>query len=180
MNLPNKLTVARLVAVPVIMVCMALEAPWAAWAVFALFVLACITDFLDGQIARKRNLVTDLGKFLDPLADKVLVCTVLTCFVASGYAHPAAVIIVLFREFVVSGIRMNAADKGRVVAANIYGKIKTLFQMVSLSAVLFFRALTPGAEWLPLVSNICVWIIAAITAVSGVTYVIQNRDVIKE
>ena len=133
MNLPNKLTVARLVAVPVIMVCMALEAPWAAWAVFALFVLACITDFLDGQIARKRNLVTDLGKFLDPLADKVLVCTVLT-----------------------------------------------YFQMVSLSAVLFFRALTPGAEWLSLVSNVCVWIIAAITAVSGVTYVIQNRDVIKE
>ncbi len=137
MNLPNKLTVGRLVAVPIIMVCMANGSPAAKWASFVLFVLACLTDFLDGRIARSRGLVTNLGKFLDPLADKALVCAVLTYFVASGFADPAAVIIVLLREFVVSGVRMAAVTQGRVIAANIFGKIKTAFQMVSMSAILF-------------------------------------------
>ena len=180
MNLPNKLTVGRLVAVPVIMVCMSLDNAAARWAAFALFVLACLTDFLDGKIARSRGLVTNLGKFLDPLADKALVCAVLTYFVQSGFAHPAAVIIVLLREFVVSGVRMAAVTQGRVVAANIFGKIKTAFQMVSMSAILFFAALMPEAGWLVTFSNVCVWIIAALTAASGVVYVVQNRDVFAE
>ncbi|MBQ9959474.1 MAG: CDP-diacylglycerol--glycerol-3-phosphate 3-phosphatidyltransferase, partial [Oscillospiraceae bacterium] len=140
MNLPNKLTVARLVAVPALMVCFAFESPLALWGAFVLFVVASLTDFLDGRIARARGLITVLGKFLDPLADKALVCTVLVCFVAFGYAAPAAVIIVLAREFVVSGVRMAAVSSGRVIAANMFGKVKTAVQMVGLGAVLFFRA----------------------------------------
>ena len=180
MNLPNKLTVARLIAIPVIMACMEISAPWAAWAAFALFVAACFTDFLDGRIARSRNLVTVLGKFLDPLADKALVCAVLSYLTARGWASPAAFTIVLAREFVVSGVRMAAVNTGEVIAANFFGKLKTAFQMVSLSAILFFAALTPQATWLPLVSNVCVWIIAALTAASGAVYVLQNKDVFKE
>ena len=181
MNLPNKLTVGRLCAIPVIMVCLEMrEAPWTRWAAFGLFVAACLTDFLDGHIARSRNLVTVLGKFLDPLADKALVSALLCYFISFGYASPAAVIIVLCREFVVSGVRMAAVTDGRVIAANIFGKIKTAFQMFSLSAVLLFDAAVPQAGWISVFSNICVWIIALLTAVSGIIYVVQNKDVFSE
>lgn len=180
MNLPNKLTVARLCALPILMVCFAGNSKVALWGTFAIFVAASFTDFLDGKNARSRNLVTALGKFLDPLADKALVSTVLVYFVAMGYAHPVAVIVVLIREFVVSGVRMAAVTKGTVIAANIYGKIKTLFQMVSIGTILGFRAIDPGFSWLPMVSNICCWISAALTLASGATYVVDNREVFKE
>ena len=180
MNLPNKLTVARMLSLPVLMLCFAGTSGLALWGAFIIFVAASITDFVDGRIARSRNLVTNLGKFLDPLADKALVCTILVYFVSMGYAHPIAVILVLAREFVVSGVRMAAVTEGRVVAANIYGKAKTAFQMFSIAAILFLRAMDPTFTWLQTVSNICCWIIAALTAASGAVYVVDNKDVFKE
>ena len=180
MNLPNKLTVGRLASLPFLVVFLLMDNTPARWLSFVIFVLACITDFLDGRIARSRHLVTVLGKFLDPLADKALICTVLTCFVATGWCHPVALIIVLAREFVVSGVRMAAVQAGRVVAANIWGKLKTGFQMVSLSAVLFIYAVYPAFSWIGLASNIICWIIAVLTAMSGVVYVVDNKDVFAE
>ena len=180
MNLPNKLTIARLCSLPVLMLCFSLNSTLARWGVFVIFVVASLTDFLDGRIARSQNLVTNLGKFLDPLADKALVCTILVYFVALGYAHPVTVIIVLAREFVVSGVRMAAVTEGKVIAANIYGKIKTAFQMVSIAVILCLRALNPGFSWPLSVANICCWIIAVLTAASGVVYVVDNIDVFKE
>ena len=180
MNLPNKLTVARLCSLPLLMLCLSGTSGPALWGAFIIFVLASFTDWLDGRIARSRNLITNLGKFLDPLADKALVCTVLVYFVAMGYAHPIAVILVLAREFVVSGVRMAAVTEGKVIAANIYGKAKTVFQMVSIGAILALRAIDPAFSWLPLFSNICCWIIAALTAASGAVYVIDNKEVFKE
>ncbi len=180
MNLPNKLTVARLCSLPLLMLCFSGGTKAAHWGAFAIFVLASFTDWLDGRIARSQNLVTALGKFLDPLADKALVSTVLVYFVAMGYAHPIAVILVLAREFVVSGVRMAAVTEGKVIAANMFGKVKTAFQMVSIAVILALRAIDPTFAWLPLVSNICCWIIAALTAASGAVYVIDNKEVFKE
>lgn len=180
MNLPNKLTVARLAALPFLIGFFYVDSNWARWVVLVLFVLASITDYLDGRIARSRNLVTSLGKFLDPLADKALVSSVLVCFVEIGFASAAAVIVVLVREFVVSGVRMEAANRGKVVAANIFGKAKTLFQMVSMTVVLFLRALCGDVAWLVTTSNILCWIIAVLTALSGIVYVIDNKEVISE
>ena len=179
-NLPNKLTVARLASLPFLIAFFYLDSPVGRWGVAILFILASITDYLDGRIARSRNLVTSLGKFLDPLADKALVSSVLVCFVEIGYASAAAVIIVLIREFVVSGIRMEAASRGKVVAANIFGKAKTFFQMVSMTVILVLRALYGDVSWLITTSGILCWIIAALTALSGITYVIDNKEFISE
>ncbi len=180
MNLPNKLTVARICSLPVLMLCFSSNSKLSLWGAFLIFVAASFTDFLDGRIARSQNLITNLGKFLDPLADKALVCTVLVYFVAMGYAHPVTVIIVLAREFVVSGVRMAAVTEGKVIAANIYGKIKTAFQMVSIAAILFLRAVNPEFSWLVVTANVCCWIIAALTAASGAVYVIDNKEVFSE
>ena len=180
MNLPNKLTVARLLSLPFLIACFYIDSPLGRWGLLILFVLASITDWLDGRIARSRNLVTNLGKFLDPIADKALVSSVLTCFVEIGYASAAAVIIVLIREFIVSGVRMEAASRGKVVAANIFGKAKTMFQMVSMTALLFLRALCGDPAWLITTSNILCWISALITALSGIVYVIDNKEILSE
>ena len=180
MNLPNKLTVGRLCSLPFLIACFYIDSPLGRWGLFGLFVLASITDYLDGKIARSRNLVTSLGKFLDPIADKALVSSVLVCFVEIGYASAAAVIIVLIREFVVSGVRMEAASRGKVVAANIFGKAKTLFQMVSMTVILFLRALYGDPAWLITISNILCWISAVITALSGIVYIIDNKEILSE
>lgn len=179
-NLPNKLTVARLASLPFLIAFFYLDNPIGRWGTVVLFVLASITDYLDGRIARSRNLVTSLGKFLDPLADKALVSSILVCFVEIGYASAAAVIVVLIREFVVSGIRMEAANRGKVVAANIFGKAKTFFQMVSMTVILFLRAIYGDVTWLLTTSGILCWIIAVLTALSGIVYVVDNKDIISE
>lgn len=179
-NLPNKLTISRLVSLPLLIACFYIDSPLGRWGLLVLFVLASITDYLDGRIARSRNLVTSLGKFLDPIADKALVNSVLVCFVEIGYASAAAVIIILIREFVVSGVRMEAASRGKVVAANIFGKAKTLFQMVSMTVVLFLRAVCGDPSWLITTSNILCWISAAITALSGIVYVVDNKEILTE
>ena len=180
MNLANRLTVARLVCIPFIMICLTVDTPFTRWAAMAIFIIASVTDFFDGIIARSRNEITVLGKFLDPLADKALVCTVLVYMVNEQLCDPIVLIVVLIREFIVSGVRMAAVSDGKVVAANLFGKAKTLFQMVALATILGLRALLPQWSGLQMLSQVCCWIIAVLTALSGWTYVWDNREVFKE
>ena len=160
MNLPNKLTMLRILLIPVFMVVLYWDFPGATWVAVAIFIVASFTDLLDGKIARKYNLVTDFGKFADPLADKMLVTAALLW----------ALLIVLVRQFAVSGLRMIASDKGRVIAAGWSGKVKTASTMVCI--VLMFLPI-PG--WL---NTVCVAVIAITTLYSGVEYFVLNRDII--
>ena len=138
MNLPNKLTMLRILLIPVFMVVLYWDFPGATWVAVAIFIIASFTDLLDGKIARKYNLVTDFGKFADPLADKMLVTAALLWFVEIGQMPAWALLIVLVREFAVSGLRMIASDKGRVIAAGWSGKVKTASTMVCIVLMFMF------------------------------------------
>lgn len=179
MNLPNKLSIARIFLVPVCILFMMLDSiPYNYLIALVVFVVASFTDFLDGHIARSRHLITTFGKFVDPLADKLLVCSVLICMIPSGVANAVAVVIIIAREFAVSGLRTIAAEKNVVLAANMWGKIKTVSQIIvicfSLFCLEFFN--TPLTVT---ISNCLVWCIAAITIASGVTYFAANIDCLK-
>ena len=139
MNLPNKLTVARILLTPFFVAALLLDFPLHYLVALALFGAASLTDLFDGKIARRRGLITDFGKFADPLADKILVISALLCFVQLGLCDCVAVIIVLFREFTVTSIRLIAAAKGEVIAANIFGKIKTVTQMVAVICIMVMQ-----------------------------------------
>lgn len=143
MNLPNKLTLARVIMVPffVLFLVTFWFIPHHIVIALGIFALASITDHFDGSIARKRNLVTNFGKFLDPLADKVLVLSALCCFVALGWTNVYFLIVIMAREFMVSGVRLIASDNGKVVAANIWGKAKTVSQMIAILVVLIMQYL---------------------------------------
>lgn len=172
MNLPNKLTMLRIILIPVFMGVLYWGFPGADYIALAIFIIASLTDLLDGQIARKYNLVTDFGKFADPLADKMLTTAALLWFVECGQMPAWALLIVLIREFAVSGLRMIASDKGRVIAAGWSGKVKTASTMVCI-VIMFI----PG---LPAVLNtVCVWVIALTTLYSGIEYFVKNKDVIQ-
>lgn len=171
MNLPNKLTVLRILLIPVFMVVLYWGFPGAAYVALAIFIVASLTDLLDGKIARARNLVTDFGKFADPLADKMLTAAAMLWFVEIGQMPAWALLIVICREFGVSGLRMLAADSGRVIAAGWSGKVKTAATMVCL--VLMFLPI-------PTVLNtVCVWVIVVTTLYSGVEYFMKNKDVFR-
>ena len=179
MNLPNKLTMMRVVLVPVFMIFAALSHYGTADfnAAFMLtagiiFAVASFTDFLDGYLARKNNLVTDFGKFMDPLADKCLVTAAMLWFVEIGQMPAWALLIVIVREFAVSGLRMIAADKGRVIAAGWSGKVKTASTMVCIVLMLL-----PIGYW---VNSICVAVIVLTTIYSGVEYFTKNLDVLSD
>lgn len=183
MNLPNKLTVLRVILVPVFLLFLLVDSiPYHYALSLLVFAVASITDALDGNIARKRNLVTNFGKFLDPLADKVLVLSALISFIAIGWASPVVVIIVVAREFLVTSLRLVAATgDGTVIAASIYGKVKTIIQMVSIVAILLLASIGQFVDLnidLALISNVLMWITAAITVVSGVDYLIKNKSCI--
>ncbi len=169
MNLANKLTLLRVLMIPAFLVVLYLGFPNSQYVALAIFVLASLTDLLDGHIARSRNMVTDFGKFMDPLADKVLVVTAMLWFVENGRIPAWAVAIVIFREFAVSGMRLIAAEGGRVIAAGWSGKVKTASTMVCL--ILMFLPI-PG--W---VNTVCVWVIVLTTVYSGAEYFLKNRDV---
>ena len=171
MNLPNKLTLLRVILVPVFMAVLYWDFPGATWAALVIFILASLTDLLDGKIARKYNLVTDFGKFADPLADKMLTTAALLWFVETGKMPAWALLIVVIREFAVSGLRMLASDKGRVIAAGWSGKVKTASTMGCI--VLMFLPIPA------VVNTICVWVIALTTLYSGVEYFMKNKDVIQ-
>ena len=167
MNTPNKLTLLRVLMIPVFLVVLYLGFPGSNYVALAIFVLASLTDFLDGHIARSQGLVTDFGKFMDPLADKVLVMTAMACFCAMGSFPAWAFVIVIFREFAVSGLRLIAVEGGRVIAAGWSGKVKTASTMVCLCVM---HVPAP-----PILGWVCVGVIVVTTVYSGVEYFIQNR-----
>ncbi len=189
MNLPNKLTMLRIVLIPVFMGVLYWGFPGADYAALAIFVIASLTDLLDGKIARKYNLVTDFGKFADPLADKMLVTAAMLWFVEAGRMPAWALLIVICREFAVSGLRMIASDQGRVIAAGWSGKVKTAATMVCLVVMLLLGPEIAWAAsepltampvgWLRWIDPVCVWIIVLTTLYSGVEYFVKNRDVIR-
>ncbi|MDE6880112.1 MAG: CDP-diacylglycerol--glycerol-3-phosphate 3-phosphatidyltransferase [Oscillospiraceae bacterium] len=172
MNLPNKLTLLRIVLILPFLLVLYLDVPFASYIALAIFIAASLTDMLDGQIARKYHLVTDFGKFADPLADKMLVTAAMLWFVERGQMPAWALLIVIVREFAVSGLRMVASDKGRVIAAGWSGKVKTAATMVCI--VLMFLPI-------PAVLNtLCVAVIVATTLYSGVEYFLKNRDCLRD
>lgn len=172
MNLPNKLTLLRIVLILPFLLVLYLGVPFASYFALAIFVLASLTDMLDGQIARKRGLVTDFGKFADPLADKMLVTAALLWFVEIGQMPGWALLVVIVREFAVSGLRMVASDKGRVIAAGWSGKVKTASTMACI--VLMFLSI-PAA-----VNTLCVAVIVVTTIYSGVEYFLKNKDCLSD
>lgn len=178
LNLPNKLTVVRMVSTVLMVIFLLLDSRFADWMSVILFLGASLTDFADGYIARRDGLVTNLGKFMDPLADKILNYSVMILLIPEGLIPPVGLVIILFREFLVSGIRQSAVEQGVVIAANIWGKIKTLFQDISLIAILVFRAF--GVGFLVPLSQVLLWICVALTVISGGIYLIQNIRVLKE
>ncbi len=178
MNLPNKLTLLRILLIPVFVALVEIDfAGHYLWAV-AVFAIASFTDYLDGHLARKWGLVTDFGKFADPLADKVLTTTAIIYLVQMNLCHPVVLIIIIAREFAVSGVRMIAASApgGKVIAANMWGKVKTVLQMVSIIVV--FVLLGLGVPGTALVSHILMWAVGAATLISGVQYLWGNRQYI--
>lgn len=195
MNLPNKLTVLRIAIVPLMIATLLIGFPHHYLVSGLLFGIAALTDFFDGRIARKRNLITDFGKFADPLADKILVISALVCFTELSITSSVVAIVVLFREFAVTSIRLVAASNGKVVAANMWGKAKTVSQIIAIAvtfalqyiAELMSMSIIPvSADVLSqctlvfyIVSNVCLWISAALALISGIIYIKDNREFIK-
>jgi CDP-diacylglycerol--glycerol-3-phosphate 3-phosphatidyltransferase len=178
MNLPNKLTMFRVILIPFFV--FFLLAPYfegyGNYIAVAIFIVASLTDLLDGKIARKYNLVTNFGKFMDPLADKLLVCSALICLVELGSLPAWIVIIIIAREFIISGFRLIASDNGIVIAASYWGKFKTTFQMLMVIVLIlnidhpFFRIL----------GVILIWVATILTVVSLIDYIAKNKDVLKD
>ena len=176
MNLPNKLTILRTILIPFFLVFLYTDF-WGkanAYIAVAIFITASLTDLLDGKIARKYNLVTNFGKFMDPLADKLLVCAAMIALVELGRIPSWVVIIIISREFIISGFRLIASDNGVVIAASYWGKFKTTFQMVMICLML---ANIPA---LALVTQIVMWVALLLTVVSLVDYLVKNKNVMKD
>ena len=180
MNLPNKLTMMRVILVPFFLLFLLVDGiPLHGFWALVVFAAASITDALDGHIARSRGLITDFGKFLDPVADKVLVFAALIAFTELGLASSVAVVIMMAREFLVSSMRMVAASKGKVIAAGKSGKVKTAVTMVSILLMMALDdfGLTAVSFALPVVSHVLIWICGVLTVYSGAEYLIKNKDV---
>ena len=170
MNTANKLTMVRIVLIPVFLAVLYIGFRGSNYAAMAIFIAAGLTDIADGYIARSRGQVTDFGKFMDPLADKVLVFAAMLWFVEQGLMPAWAVLIVIIREFTVTALRLIAVSHGRVIAADVFGKIKTTLTMICL--IIMFL---PLEQWM---IYVCVGVITAATVVSGVEYFIKNKDVL--
>lgn len=175
MNTPNKLTVVRMIMVPFFVLFMLTDFAGAAgkWISLLLFVAASFTDYLDGHLARKYNLVTDFGKFMDPLADKLLVCSALICLVEMVRLAAWIVIIIIGREFIISGFRLVAADNGVVIAASYWGKFKTVSQMI----MIILMIMNLGGIF-DILETVFVWLALILTVVSLVDYLYKNRNVL--
>ena len=175
MNLPNKLTVLRVIMVPFFVFFMLTDVGGAAnkWIALVLFIVASLTDMLDGKIARKYNLVTNFGKFMDPLADKLLVCSAMICMIELNRLPAWFVIIIIGREFIISGFRLIAAENGIVIAANYWGKFKTASQMIMIILlILHFDGIFVTLE------QLFIWLSLALTIISLITYIWQNKSVL--
>lgn len=175
MNLPNKLTLFRVILIPFFVLFMLVDiTPYDKWIALAIFIVASLTDLLDGKIARKYNLVTNFGKFMDPLADKLLVCSALICLVSLGRIPAWIVIVIIAREFIISGFRLIASDNGVVIAASYWGKFKTTFQMVMICLMIADIAA------ISILTTVIMWVALVLTVVSLVDYLVKNKDVMKE
>ena len=177
MNLPNKLTVFRVILIPFFVLFMQ---PYfgttGRYIALAIFIIASLTDMLDGKIARKYNLITNFGKLMDPLADKLLVCSAMICLIATGQLAAWIVIVIIAREFIISGFRLVASDNGIVIAASYWGKFKTVFQM-AMTIVLILNIDHPI---MLLLGQILTYIALALTVISLIDYVWKNKSVLKE
>ena len=180
MNLPNKLTILRVILIPFFVVFMLFDITGAAdkWIALVIFCVASLTDMLDGKIARKYNLVTNFGKFMDPLADKLLVCSAMICLVALKLMPVWVVLIIIAREFIISGFRLVASDNGIVIAASYWGKFKTTFQMPMVIVIIFNINLQLG--WLNILGTILIYVALVLTVVSLIDYIAKNKDVLKD
>ena len=174
MNLPNKLTVVRMALVPFFVAALLLSMTNDSlkWVALALFVIASLTDFADGYIARKYNLITNFGKFMEPLADKILTISGMICLIELGRIPSWIVIIIVAREFIISGFRLVAAENGVVIAANYWGKFKTTFQMIMIILMIM------NIPQLQILTNIVMWIALALTLISLWTYIMANKQVL--
>ena len=193
MNTPNKLTMLRLILVPFYVFFLLMPSiPHHYLAAFIIFAAAAYTDHLDGKIARKRNMITDFGKFADPLADKVMILAALACFIQLGLTNAVVLTVIVAREFMVTAMRLVASSKGKVVAANNWGKAKTISQIAAVLLVLILQYIlelgtmklinidAASLSWIfGLVGEIALWISALLTIISGVIYIVQNFEFIK-
>lgn len=175
MNLPNKLTIFRVILIPFFVVLLLFDiTAYDKWIALAIFIIASLTDFLDGHIARKYNLVTNFGKFMDPLADKLLVCSAMICLVELSRIPAWVVIVIIAREFIISGFRLVASDNGVVIAASYWGKFKTTFQILMICLMI------ADLPQLALLTQIVMWVALALTVISLVDYLIKNKGVMQE
>ena len=177
MNLPNKLTMARVIMIPFFVIFMLTG--WGGeaskWISLAIFIVASLTDLLDGHIARKHNLVTNFGKFMDPLADKLLVCTALICLTSMNRLNVIVVLVIIAREFIISGFRLVASDNGIVIAASYWGKFKTVSQM----ALIIVLIMDLGGVW-NVVGTVLTWVALLLTVVSLIDYIAKNKQVLTQ
>lgn len=177
MNLPNKLTIIRVIMIPFFVFFMLVPVvPYSNVIAAVIFCVASFTDFLDGYLARRDGLVTNFGKFMDPLADKLLVCAALICLIENGQLPAWVVVIIISREFIISGFRLIASDNGVVIAASYWGKFKTVSQMIMV-IVLILNIQMPLFQVL---GTILIWLSVILTVVSLVDYVVKNKDVLKD
>ena len=177
MNLPNKLTILRVILIPFFVVFMLFDITGAAdkWIALVIFCVASLTDMLDGKIARKYNLVTNFGKFMDPLADKLLVCTALICLTSMNRLNVIVVLVIIAREFIISGFRLVASDNGIVIAASYWGKFKTVSQM----ALIIVLIMDLGGVW-NVVGTVLTWVALLLTIVSLIYYIAKNKHVLTQ
>lgn len=181
MNLPNKLTILRILMIPFFIACFYIPTDYNLYIAAAVFVLAYITDAVDGHLARKNKQVTDFGKLMDPIADKLLSASALIMLCAvDDMVHPIAVIVILSREFLISGLRLVSADKGVVIAASKWGKLKTISQAVCIPAVMLAHAVNESfsLSYLITAANVLVWISVALALISGLDYIVKNKGCI--
>lgn len=189
MNLPNKLTITRIIMTPVFMFCLLCAFRFHYLVAMLIFIAASLTDMFDGKYARKHNLITNFGKFLDPIADKMLTTSALLGFIALNIGAGTAWVtfIILLREFIVTGVRLSAASSGKVIAANIWGKAKTVVQMISLIYGMFAQFLifdcgvgsgSLAGIVLSSFTTVFLWLSAVLTVISGVIYLVDNKSVI--
>lgn len=178
MNLPNKLTIFRVLLIPFFVFFMLVSdfTGYNRYIADAIFIIASLTDMLDGKIARKHNLVTNFGKFMDPLADKLLVCAALVCLVATRQLPAWVVIVIISREFIISGFRLIASDNGIVIAASMWGKFKTVSQMVMIIILVAALPFT----FFDILGTILIYVALVLTVISLVDYVAKNKDILKE
>lgn len=180
MTTANKLTILRILLVPVFMAFLLINQVWAQIAALIIFAAASATDAIDGYIARRCNQITTFGKFMDPLADKMLTTAAFLVLLEHGRVSSIAVMIVLAREFMVSGVRMLAVADGKVIAASMLGKIKTVSQIIAIMAAILLMNTVFSPAPAQLITDILVWISTGITVISGIDYIVRNRYIFKD